>query len=318
MEELFGKFKDIIKEYDSFILMGHKDPDLDALGSCLGMCEIIESLGKDAYLFLNEKHLEEYNANINHAFNLMKKDIKCVSELNYKKYLKNGLIIVLDTHIADRLEYPDIITDADVMVIDHHIKNKNYIKDSKFMYIDSNLSSVSELVSYFAYYCNVELDNVTASILLGGIEIDTNGYDFKTTSNTYKASSILMDMGADSILKQELLKETKEDYIKRATFIRNSFMLKEKIAMCILPHCTTLELATVAEELLKFDNVEAAFSIGKIDNENIGISAKSLGNIDVEEIMKKFNGGGHTSNAAAQVKGKTIKEVKLEIKNMLG
>lgn len=313
MDTLFKKIVEIITEYDSFILMGHKDPDLDALGSCLAMCEILESFNKDAYLFLDFKHLEDYNININHAFEIMEKDIKCVDKKNYKKYIGKTLLIVMDTHIKDRLEYSELVDELDVMVIDHHMKHKNYIKDTRFTYIDSNLSSISELVSFFASYCNVDLDNVIASILLGGIEIDTNGYDFKTTSDTYKASSILMDMGADSILKQELLKETKEDYIKRASFIRNSFMLKEGIAMCILSTCTTLELATVAEELLKFDGVEAAFALGKLDNETIGISSKSLGNIDVEVIMKNFNGGGHTSNAAAQIRNKTLKEVKQEL-----
>lgn len=298
--------------------MGHKDPDLDALGSCLAMCEIIESFNKDAYLFLDLKHLEDYNININHAFDIMEKNISCIDKNNYKKYIGKTLLIVMDTHIKDRLEYPKLLDEVDVMVIDHHIKHKNYIKDTRFTYIDSNLSSISELVSYFALYCNVDLDNIIASILLGGIEIDTNGYDFKTTSETYKASSILMDMGADSILKQELLKETKEDYIKRASFIRNSFMLKDGVAMCILSDCTTLQLATVAEELLKFDGVSVAFALGKLNNETIGISSKSLGNINVEAIMKHFNGGGHTSNAAAQVKGKTIKQIKLEIKKLLG
>ena len=317
MKAIYKKIVNIINEYDSFILMGHKDPDLDVLGSCMGMCEIIESFKKDAYLFLDIQHLNEYNNNINRAFDMMERDIKCVDKTNYKKYLNNTLLIVLDTHIEDRLEFSDIVDEIDTMVIDHHIKSKHYIKNTKFMYIDSTLSSVSEFVALFANELGLDLDNVIASILLGGIEIDTNGYDFKTTKDTYLASSILMEMGADSILKQELLKETKEDYIKRASFIRNSFMLKEGIACCILPNCTTLELATVAEELLKFDSVEASFALGKIDIDTVGISAKSLGNINVETIMKKFNGGGHISNAAAQVKGKTIKQIKNEIKNML-
>lgn len=317
MKEIYKKIVSIIEQYDSFILMGHKDPDLDALGSCMGMCEIIESFHKDAYLFLDIKHLNDYNININHAFNMMEKDIKCIDKNNYKKYIKNTLLIVMDTHIEDRLEFSNILNELDVMVIDHHIKSKRYIKNTKFMYIDSNLSSVSEFVAIFAFQLGLDLDNVIASILLSGIEIDTNGYDFKTTKDTYLASSILMEMGADSILKQELLKETKEDYIKRASFIKNSFMLKDGIACCILPDCNTLELATVAEELLKFDSVEASFALGKIDMDTVGISAKSIGNIDVEYIMKKFNGGGHASNAAAQVKGKTIKQIKNEIKNML-
>ncbi len=314
MEDLYKKMNELISEYDSFIVMGHKNPDLDSLGACLGLCEIIESFNKKAYLFLNDSNLENYNSNINQSFERMEKNIICVNDKTYKKISGNILNIVLDTHIALRLEYPDIINKFDTVVLDHHIKNKDYIKNTRFFYIDTNLSSMSELITYYAKYLNLDLDNVIATILLAGIEIDTNGFNLKTTSKTYNAAGILLDMGADSIIKQELLKETKEEYIKRATFISNSFMISENIAMCILNgKCTSLELAEVAEELLTFEDVEASFSIGKIDNDLIGVSARSLGKIDVEEIMKKMGGGGHSSNAATQIKGKTLKEVRQEI-----
>ena len=234
MQSLFEKLNKIIEEYDSFVIMGHKDPDLDSLGSSLGLCEIIESFNKKAYLFLDYKHLEEYNSNINQAFNKIEETIKCVDKSSYKKVTGKTLLIITDVHTQDRLEYPDLCDLFDTLVLDHHIKNKNYIKNTKFLYIDSNLSSMSELVTYYASYMNINLDNVISTILLAGIEIDTNSFNLKTTSKTYEAASILMDMGADSILKQELLKEIKEEYIKRASFIKNSFMINSNMAMCII------------------------------------------------------------------------------------
>lgn len=314
MEELFNKLNEIINKYDNFIIMGHKDPDLDSLGSSLGLCEIIESFGKKPYLFLNDKHLEKYNININQAFERMEKDIVCVNERTYKKVSENALLIITDVHTQDRLEYPKLVDNIDTVVLDHHIKNKNYIKNTKFLYIDSNLSSMSELITYYAEYQNIDLDNVIATILLAGIEIDTNGFNLKTTSSTYNAASTLMEMGADSILKQELLKESKEDYIKRATFIGNSFMITDNTAMCILgDNCSSMELAEVAEQLLTFEDVSASFAIGKFEDNVIGVSARSLGDIDVSIVMKQLGGGGHSSNAAAQIKDKTVKEVKQEI-----
>ena len=311
MQSLFEKLNKIIEEYDSFVIMGHKDPDLDSLGSSLGLCEIIESFNKKAYLFLDYKHLEEYNSNINQAFNKIEETIKCVDKSSYKKVTGKTLLIITDVHTQDRLEYPDLCDLFDTLVLAHHIKNKNYIKNTKFLYLDSNLSSMSELVTYYASYMNINLDNVISTILLAGIEIDTNSFNLKTTSKTYEAASILMDMGADSILKQELLKEIKEEYIKRASFIKNSFMINSNMAMCIISGITTSKtLAEVAEEMLNFDEVEVSFTIGKIDSREIGISARSLGMIDVSSIMKKMGGGGHSSNAAAQIKDKTLKEVK--------
>ncbi len=311
MENLFIKLNEIIKDYDSFIVMGHKDPDLDSLGSCLGLCEIIESFGKKSYLFLNDKHLENYNTNINQAFNKMEKDIICVNERTYKKVDGKTLLIVTDVHSKERLEYSNLTDTIDIVILDHHIKNSNYIKNTKLLYIDSTLSSMSELITYYASYLNLKLDNVIATILLAGIEIDTNGFNLKTTSKTYEAAAILMKMGADSILKQELLKETKEQYMKRASFIRNSFMINSDMAMCIANDISTSkELAETAEELLTFEDVKASFVIGKISSDTIGISSRSLGEIDVSLIMKNLGGGGHSSNAAAQIKDKTIKEVK--------
>ena len=314
MQELFEKLNELINEYDSFIVMGHKDPDLDSLGSCLGLCEIIESFYKKAYIFLDDKNLENYNSNINQAFEKMEKSVTCVNEKSYKKIKGKTLLIITDTHIKDRLEYPDLVDKFDTVVLDHHIKSKNYIKDTRFLYIDTNLSSMSELITFYSEYVNIDLDNVIATILLAGIEIDTNGFNLKTTSRTYEAASTLMEMGADSILKQELLKESKEEYMKRATFIRNSFMISDSIAMCIVNGTiNSKELAEISEELLTFEDVEASFTLGKLEDNLIGVSARSLGEFDVSEIMKQMGGGGHSSNAATQVKDKTIKEVKQEI-----
>lgn len=318
MEQLFEKLNEIINEYDNFIIMGHKDPDLDSLGTCLGLCEIIESKNKHAYIFLNDKHLENYNTNINQAFQKIDKKVICVNEESYKKIEGKTLLIITDVHITKRLEYPKLVDLFDNIVLDHHIKSKDYIKNTKFLYIDSNLSSMSELITFYAEYNNIDLDNVIATILLGGIEIDTNGFNLKTTSRTYEAASTLMEMGADSILKQELLKESKEEYMKRANSIKNSFMITNNIAMCIVDDITTsIGLAEIAEELLTFGDVEASFTLGKLENNLVGISARSLGKIDVSEYIKKLGGGGHSSNAATQIKDKTIKEVKQELIDIL-
>ena len=314
MNLIFEKLNEIIKEYENIIVSGHKDPDLDSLGSCMGLIQIIESFNKKAYLFLNDKNLETYNTNINQAFNNMDRDIICVNERSYKKIKGNTLFIITDKHIKDRLESPKLVEEFDTIVLDHHIKSKNYIKNTKFMYIDTNLSSMSEFITFYAEYNDIDLDNVIATILLAGIEIDTNGFNLKTTSNTYEAASTLMEMGADSILKQELLKETKEEYMKRASFIRNSFMVNENTAMCIInAEIDSKELAEIAEELLTFEDVKSSYAIGKLDSNLIGVSARSLGEVDVGIVMKKMGGGGHLSNAATQVKEKTIKEVKQQI-----
>ena len=130
----------------------------------------------------------------------------------------------------------------------------------------------------------------------------------------------LTSMGADSVLKQELLKESKDDYLRRADFIRSSYIIKKNIAICPLtvPISTKEELAEIAEELLKFEYVEASFAIGQLKKNEVGISARSIGNINVCEIMKLLGGGGHLTNAASQISNSTVKEVERKIIKVLG
>ena len=310
MNELFDKLNELIEKYDNFILMGHKDPDLDVLGSCLALYNIIKEKNKNPYIFIDKENINKYNESIIKSLNIVEFDY--VNEKTYKNYLKNTLVIIVDVHQQERLEYSKLLeNNLDIVVIDHHIMYQNYIKENIYLYNDTTLSSIVELMSFYIKYNNVIVSSLVSTIMLAGIEIDTNNYNLKTTSNTYIAASYLMDMGADTILKQELLKETKDEYIRRADYIKNSFMIKNKIAMCILNNISTKEeLAEIADELLKFVGVEASFVIGELKNNNIGISARSIGNYDVEKIMKLFNGGGHITNAGAEVSDKNIREIK--------
>ena len=318
MKELFKTLNKIFNEYENFIIMGHKDPDLDSLGSSIGLAKILKKKNKKAYVFLNN-NLKTYNLNIRQALEKINEKIEFVNQRTYKKIEGKTLLVIVDVNVVDRLEYPEILDKFDKLVIDHHIKSKNHIKDTIFTYVDFNLSSISELIAYYSDYLNIDLHTTIATILLAGIEIDTNNFNLKTTRRTYEAASILMDDGADSILKQELLKESKEDYVKRANHLKTSFMINKNMAMCIINKlCTNLDLATLAEELLNFEDVEASFTIGKLDEKTVGVSARSLGKINVEKTMQKLGGGGHKSNAATQIKDKKLQEVKQEIIDIVG
>ena len=151
--------------------------------------------------------------------------------------------------------------------------------------------------------------------MLAGLEIDTNSYSIKTTDKTYETAAMLMKCGADNLIKQELLKENKEEYLKRQKLIEDAIMIEENIALCLFDEekYNKEHLAVVASSLLQFEKVEIGFAIGKLKNGNIGISAKSLGDINVEIIMKKLGGGGHINNAATELKNSTIKDAKEQL-----
>lgn len=313
MKNLFKKLNILIEQYDNFIIMGHKDPDLDVLGSALALSQIIKAKNKNSYIFLDYKNKEKYNDSIVKSLERISADF--INEEDYLNKIEKCLLIIIDVHQQDRLEYPSIINSKiDTIILDHHIMSKKYIKNNILLYNDTTLSSMVELMTYYINYCKINLDFIIATIMLAGMEVDTNSYNVKTTTNTYIAAAYLMKMGADSILKQELLKESKDDYIKRADYIKNSFMINGRIAMCILPNmCNKEDLAEIADELLKFVDVEASFAIGEITNGNIAISARSIGHYDVAEIMQVFHGGGHMTNAAAEVSNKNIRDIKNKI-----
>lgn len=310
MDQLFEKLKNIIGEYDRFVIMTHVKPDLDAIGSAFGLYEIIDHFNKDVTIFLDSN--DELHSSVQDAISLNNTK-NYLNQNNYLTYItEKTALIILDVHQKERLYFKNILDICqNVIVIDHHIKNKDYIRNTKLFYIDYLASSMAEIICYFSKNIDIKLSSLTSTIMLAGLETDTNCYNIKTTEKTYMAASILMSYGADNILKQELLKLTKEEYLKRADYIKNSFMINSHTALCILDNKinTNEELSSVAEEMLKFEDVTATFAIGKLEDKYIGISAKSIGNVDVCAIMKKFNGGGHLNNAAAQIKKMKIQEI---------
>lgn len=317
MNTLYEQLENIISRYDRIIIIAHAKPDLDAYASSIGLYEIMKNKDKNVAVFLDIN--DEFHSSVKEAINISN-DIYYINQKNYQDFLNNNtLLIILDVHQKDRIYYNILDEIKDIIVIDHHIKNKNYISNTILFYNNTLASSITEIILFYGKYLNYCFSPETATIMLAGIETDTNSYNLKTSPNTHLASSILMQNGADNILKQELLKETKEDYLKRADFIKSSFNLNDYTAICILHKSINLpeDLSNVAEEMLKFENIKLAIAIGKLDKKIIGISTKSIGDIDACKIMKKFNGGGHFNNAAAQVENGNIRKILETLKKML-
>ena len=244
------------------------------------------------------------------AFHVLEEeDINFIDKTNYKEYLEKPLLIITDLHRKSLLEYEEILDEiGDVVIVDHHLIGKDKV-EAKLEYIDSKASSATEIAAQYLKYKEKEIDSIIATIMLAGIEIDTNGYNMKTSEKTFKTAAFLMSQGADNILKQKILKISKEDYIKRTKQIEKSYLI-HNMMICKLhkKNYNPSYLATMSEDLLRFDKVEASFTIGKLSNGKTGISARSLGNINVETYMSELGGGGHLTDAACQLENKTLKE----------
>ena len=303
MDQIFKALTNMIKEHDQIIIMTHKNPDFDGIGSALALQSIITSFKKESMIV---KATHPKNKSLEKAYQYMtENNIPYIlgNKTEVKNFItENSLLVILDTHKEEMVEDASLL-DIPHIIIDHHIRSKNYIKDSKLTYINASLSSTVEFIVNYLHYLNKTIPSLLATYLLVGIEIDTNNFKLKTTENTYEAAAHLARLGADNILKQELLQETKRDYIKRQKLIEKSVMITTNMALCVADNqiYRKQDLAAIAEELLQFENVEASFAIGKVSANKVGISARSLGKIDVEQIMQKLGGGGHMTEAATEI-----------------
>ncbi len=315
VDDLFFKLDKLYSDYDNIVVMGHSYPDLDCYGSCLGIYKRVSAIGKNCYIYLEGNDYSE----------IMCKAIDSVDGVKYINSsnignLTNILLIIVDVHQINRLENSNIFDYCkDYVILDHHIKDKKCPKNGKLLYINNSLSSMVELITYYLDYNKITIDKSIATIMLAGLEIDTNGYNLKTTSKTYRAASLLVEMGADIIAKQELLKESKDDYVRRADYIKNSYTINGNIAICVLPDISKTEtLAEIADSLLAFDDIEASFVIAKISNKEYGISARSIGEFDILKVIRKLDGGGSTTSAGAKT-NKSLSNIKeIIIKSIKG
>jgi len=306
----------ILKKYNNILIMTHKDPDLDGFSSSLVFNKILNFLGINNKVYINDNELDSS----------IKKSLIKLEEKDFfitKEEIKNenfDLLIVLDTNKPEILEDTEMLDKIkDVIIIDHHIKGNSIIK-SIFEIIDESFSSTAEIVIEYIKDLNLNLNENLYTMLLAGIEIDTNEFSVKVTPKTFYLAAYLLEKGANLILKQELLKENKIEHIKKQYFVRKSFIYNDNLLISILDEniYDKKYLATISEELLQFEGIEASFTIGHISENEIGISARSLGNIDVEDILSKLNGGGHKTNAATQLSGYEKEEVKNKLLEILG
>jgi c-di-AMP phosphodiesterase-like protein len=230
------------------------------------------------------------------------------------------LLIVVDTHkpslvIDERL----LARSEHVIVLDHHRRGEEFIKDPILVYMEPYASSTAELVTELLEYQPklLKMSMIEATALLAGIIVDTKSFTLRTGSRTFDAASYLRAKGADTVLVQKFMKEDIEHYVKRAKLIQNSSIFKEGIAITIAEdneHFEQVIIAQTADTLLTMNGVVASFVIAKRNEASIGISARSLGDINVQLIMESLDGGGHLTNAATQLRDLTLREAEERLK----
>lgn len=313
--------KKTIKKSKRIFLMAHKNLDLDAISSCIAMSYLLNKINKESFIIIDDKTNELGVEKILHEIDGSYQIITSteVEEKLHKNKRKN-LLIVLDTNKKDLVQNKEVLNYFDKkLVIDHHELGKNSIYEG-YQVIDTESSSASQMLVQILNEYKIEVNSNIATFLLSGIVLDTNNFTLNTNEETFYAAYYLTVFGASNKKVQYLLKQDINHYIEQQKLLTNIEIVNDKIAIAKgTPYAVYRreDLARIAETLLFFNNIELSIVIGKISKEDIGVSARSFGSVDVEELMTKLGGGGNKQYGAALIEKKNISEVVEKVKKGL-
>ena len=309
----------LIRDSSGVMIMGHKNADNDSIGAAVGIACIARKMGKTASIVIGQK---------TSADTLVR---KICSEHEYDGAFisaedaiieadSNTLVVVVDTNRKSVVESEALLELANkIAVIDHHRRGTDYIEGAVLNFHEPYASSTCELVTELLQYI-VEIRDildVEAEALLSGIVIDTKKFTMKTGVRTFEAAAYLRRAGADTVELKRILQDDIETYVKRAEMIKLARMYKDKVAIVAYNGTSTRKIAAqAADELLSIRGVQASFVL-YCEGESVIISARSLGQINVQVILEKLGGGGHFDTAGAQVAGKTLEEVTEELAGVI-
>ncbi len=295
----------LMENSSDVMVMGHRFSDLDSVGSAVGMLCAARSLGKQSHIVINrEQSLAK--ALIDMA-ELKYPDAFISPEEATKEISKDTLLIIVDTHRAEVLESAEIYRKAKtVIVIDHHRKNVDFINDSIVFQHDPNASSAGEMVSELLQYMPAKpvITDCEANALLAGIMLDTRNFALRAGVRTFEAAAFLRSKGADTVKVRRLFMNKMENFKLRNDVIDSAEVYRDcAIAYADInsPDVRTIA-AQAADEMLNIDSIKASFAMFDSGG-TMNISARSLGEINVQLIMEILGGGGHQTMAAAQLEG---------------
>ncbi len=298
--------RNLMEQCENIVIMGHKVPDLDAIGSAMGLYACARHLGKKAYIVLDRE-----NAAIDALIAEIKLDGEyknmLVTPAEAEKLLEpNSLLIIVDTQIATHTIAPALLEDErQLVVIDHHLRGTSHIEKATLLYHEPYASSTCELITEIIQYFSdrIKLKPIEAEALLAGITIDTKGFSFKTGVRTFEAASFLRKIGADTTSIRHLFQDDLKTFTARAEVVRAAQLVGNGIAVSVCPKDAPnpeLLAAQAADSLIGIRGINASFVLcgsGKL----IVISGRSLGQINVQRVLEKIGGGGHSTIAGAQL-----------------
>ncbi len=315
---------ELFKGVDHVFVQGHRNPDLDAIGSAIGIVKIARIHGVKASVVLDVDHV---NYDVGRLIAKMQaagidKDV-FISPKDALEEATDESLLVLTDHSKYSITYDPELYDRlknRLIIIDHHRRGEEFPENPMLVYIEPYASSTCELVTEMIEYQpqggEGVLTDLEASAMLAGITVDSKEFSLRTGTRTFDAASYLRSIGADTQVVSELLKENIDNYLQRSHLVSTIDMIEPDMALLVGEENKIYDPiinAQAADTALSLEHVDASFALTRRSKDAVGISARSMGNVNVQVIMEKLGGGGHLSNAATQLKGITIEEAKVKL-----
>lgn len=304
---------ELIKSSSNVIVMGHNYTDLDAIGAAVGIACAADSFGIPVHIATDKKKTL--------AGSLIKKleadnmgQIVIGEEQALELITKRTLLVVVDTHIESFVEFPSVYQKAEIrVIIDHHRRSVSDVNGAVIFHHDPGASSASEMVTELLQYMGGEMsiNKTVAEALLSGIMLDTKNFVIRAGVRTFEAAAFLKDKGADTVSVKKLFANSIDVSRMRNRVISNAESYKS-CAISVADFKTNdirIVTAQAADELLNVTGIKASFVMFE-SNDTVNISARSLGEMNVQIIMEALGGGGHQTMAACQLKGHNLSSAK--------
>ena len=308
---------ELMDNAEEIYIMGHSYADMDAVGAAAGMCCAARTLGKRVRIVIDLEH-NASQAMLGLLQSVPEYEGIFVSSSEAFLQIRPGaLLIVVDTNRPDLVESRDLLeTCNQVAVIDHHRRAASYIENAAFSFHEPYASSASELVTELLQYMvdPSDLLREEAEALLGGIVLDTKHFTLRTGGRTFEAAAFLRRAGADTADVQRLFQNDLEDMVSRYDIIRRAEMYRPDIAVAVIPQdgVDRVAAAQAADELLMLKGVQASFVVYR-NGSDVLMSARSLGEVNVQVILETLGGGGNSATAGGRVVNGDPLEVKARL-----
>ena len=300
--------KQLIDRSENVYIMGHKNPDMDAIGAAIGCLRATLNRNKEGFIVL-----EKSNPSIDNLIDRMKEEEaetyeKLISRETALSNIKHSsLLIIVDNHKPSFTECPDLLEKTNqIVVIDHHRRGKEFVDNPVLQYVEPYASSTCELITEMLTYMSNDLNltHFEADALMSGIVVDTKNFSFQTGVRTFEAASILKRAGANMLKVKSLFQDDLDTMVYRAEVIHNTKMIHDNIAVSRFDkesNNSVLVAAQAADALLDINGIDASFVL-TINDGKVHISGRSRGEVvSVQLILEKIGGGGHLNMAGAQL-----------------